>query len=271
MKKRTAYEFYTDQIHWHIKHHPTTAKFETIYNATDFDKAVKTLPAGWKCVDYALHSEKREAVIIGPKMKMTLTLDAATTIKRIMMNRCNMNPDAAAGFSFECDAAAAGYVANVQQFGRWPDRRGMRDELNKLRKAVKISTTAKDVLMLAAMQRGTKHPAAMLFCDKGKAFAFPDFVLEEIEAYADQVLQWLDADEHSQGGRPEPIRARQLIRRIAGTFTEYTGKRCTATPGTPFYEIVRQVLQSLNLPGREPRKMIMAALIDPTGASDKVL
>jgi hypothetical protein len=267
MKKRTTYD-HADVILYHVKHHPTVAMFETFTDVPAFKAAVKALPSGWKCAHYTLHSGKREAVIIGPKIKMTLTLDAANTIKRIMMNRCNMDPDAAAGFSFNCDAAAAGYIANVQQFGRWPDRRGIRDELNKLRKAVKIGTTAKDALMLAAMQRGTKHPDTMMFCEKGKAFAFPDFVLGEIEAYADQVLEWLNADEHSQGGRPKPIRARQLIREIARTFTEFTGKRCTATPRTPFYEIVRQVLMSLGLQGHEPRKMIMAALADPTGASE---
>jgi hypothetical protein len=201
---------------------------------------------------------------------MTLSLDAANAIKRIAMTRCEMDPDAAAGIAFHCDQDAASYRERTQRFGAWTDRRTVRDEMQRLRQAVRLSDTSQELIWLSAWKQWGEHPKTALWSDDRSPWD-PSAVLFNIGGWADQVLKWIEEATPERGGRPEPIQARQLIRGIAATFTRFTGKQCTATPGTPFYEITREVLSSLQLPCKGPRKLIHAALTNPTGARDKVL
>jgi hypothetical protein len=271
----SALEIMVDYFKWRAANLPTESIMSEA--AGSFEKAVKTLPKDWTCLRYQLPDGTKKAMMTGPRYKWTIGVTAACTIKRILMDRCELGTDNAAAFAYECDAAARRYYERVRLYGRSTDRRMMRDEMQRLRAALKISEASKDFMLFAGMSLLAEHPEAAAFGDKGKSICLPDYLLNQIGAVTERLLQWLDENEscdengRPKGGRPQQLRAYELIRILAKAFTCHTGKRATATPGTPFYEITRQVLSSMKLPGREPRKLIAAALLDPTGGSDKHL
>ena len=211
------------------------------------------------------------------KRKPVLNQDAVNGITRTLRVKCKMTPDAIRACIAEIEREATIYQEQVRRYGRHPDPATVRDEVGRLRHALRISNQTKDALLHAYWTRVAAQPNSAVLADHGKAVWEPDGLLRELDAWAAQVEAWIDP----RPGRPNELQDRILVRYLARTFTQHTGRRATATPSAAFSEIVCCVLDALNVPrparrgehptDRSPRKLIESALADLTGKQDKLL
>jgi len=237
-----------------------------------FEDALRVTPKGWRCLRWNAEHDTFNATIFGPQYEWTLPPDCVSSIKKTFAGKCRLNTEQAEACVLDVDEAAASYARQVKLYGNTTAPRWLlRDELVKLRNALKISSWTKELLMGASMVRMAKDSTRLILADHGKSLWEPAAVLKEIDAYAAQVQQWMEEEGYSRGGAPIRVQDRILIRSLAEVFTRHTRKRATASPAAAFSTIVQDVFESLRLPHKDIRKLIKVALADPTGQNDKLL
>jgi hypothetical protein len=206
-------------------------------------------------------------------MNRTGTLDKNSTrfVQSILKDKCGLTAAQTKACTAAFEQSAEVYREQVERYGKAPDKHRLRNEIARLRDALKVSASSKDFLMYASWQRIGDDPSRAVLGNEGKSVWEPGNMMKELDAYAEQVENWLGEAEQTKGGQRRPLQLNLLVKDLASTYESFTGKRATGTPSGAFYDIVSKVFFSLGIPSKDPRERIDKALKDLDGKAFRVL
>lgn len=180
---------------------------------------------------------------------------AQTEIKNIL-SRYTANPDT---YISDIDRSAYEYKWMRKRFPKNVTRNRMLAELRFLRQATRVSNRTEEALMCAYYIYTAKHPNNVVMGRDGEGFWEPAGLLKLLDRYSEMVEGWIHEKkaESPKGGKPIERSKRTLVRELAATFRNCTGKRPRGHG--EFFSIVAAVFRSLGL-GGTPRKIIETVL-----------